>query len=60
MLNKANRPPEGTLRKEKVKKTRPKIFRIAQDSKALSKAIDMLLDEVFPPDDPVSQRKRTD
>lgn len=55
MGNKTNRPSEGTLRTEKVKRMRPKIFERAQNQEALLKALDMLIDEVCFSDDPDSR-----
>ena len=58
MGNKTNRPPEGTLRPKKVSEMRPRIFERAQDRRALSKAVDMVLDEFPPSDGPVSRKKK--
>lgn len=59
MTNKANRPPEGTLRPEIVIAMRPRICERAQDSKALSTALDRLIDECRSSPDPGSQREKT-
>ena len=57
MKRQKGRPPEGTVRPRKVMKAKKEMFRLVDDPKAIAVAVDALLDELGPDNDPPLKKK---